>query len=417
MKIESTDPNEILGNPNVTTILPPQVKTEIKTEDDYINIDPSEVELVWDNNATDLVPPELDTDKIVMNEDGDVILTEPDNMHVQEGQLVPLSDDTLMLPPEENMTGVVSTRNIVVKRKLPGVSIGEIKKTKGETEISVQHPIFNKMKKNKQMDEKIARILSKGKPIEINVKDELLATEDGPNLPGLMPPPSGPLPTVDSETMQRIPWVDFDLALQNKDKHEREQVIFDILQANMPNLGDDLYYVYQDPETNVFSIQKDELADEITDFVEGIRVLDAKLRLQDLSPKERNVLLRKRGLKIKELRKTYKAHTLADVLDNKLSEMEKQILEDQAVELLKELNKDEDLYYYKFNHDTQEFEILMEDTDVRINAIVFAALQIKKVIKDPTTSNSRKRFLKKELNNLLDYLDSKGAKLLAATLR
>ena len=269
MKIESTDLNEILGNPNVTIIIPPQVKTEIKTEDDYINIEPSGVELVWDNNATDLVPLELDTDKIVMTEDGDVILTEPDNMHVQEGQLVPLSDDTLMLPPEENMTGVVSTRNIVVKRKLPDVSVGEIKKTKAETEISVQHPIFNKMKKNKQMDEKIARILSKGKRIEINIKDERLAIEDGPNLPGLMPPPSGPLPTVDSETMQRIPWVDLDLVLQNKDKHEREQVIFDILQANMPNLGDDLYYVYQDPETNVFSIQKDELADEVTGFVEG----------------------------------------------------------------------------------------------------------------------------------------------------
>ena len=54
----------------------------------------------------------------------------------------------------------------------------------------------------------------------------------------------------------------------------------------MPNIGDDLYYVYQDPETNVFSIQKDELADEITDFVESIRVLDAKLRIQTLSPKE-----------------------------------------------------------------------------------------------------------------------------------
>ena len=265
------------------------------------------------------------------------------------------------------------------------------------------------------MDEKIARILTKGKPIEINIKDELLAIEDAPSLPALMLPPSGPLATVDAETMQRIPWVDFDLVLQNKDKHEREQIIFDILQANMPNIGDDLYYVYQDPETNVFSIQKDELADEITDFVESIRVLDAKLRIQTLSPKEG--LLRKRKFKIKELRKTYKAHTLADVLDNKLSEMEKQILEDQAVELLRELNKDEDLYYYKFNDDTQEFEILLEDTDVRINAIVFAALQIKKVIKDPATCNSRKRFLKKELDNLLNYLDSKGAKLLAATLR
>ena len=147
VKIESTDPNEILGNPNVTTILPPQVKTEIKTEDDYINVDPTEVELLWDNNATDLVPLELDTDKIVMTEDSDVILTEPDNMHVQEGQLIPLSDDTLMLPPEENMTGVVSTRNIVVKRKQPDISVVDIKKTKGETEISVQHPIYNKMKK------------------------------------------------------------------------------------------------------------------------------------------------------------------------------------------------------------------------------------------------------------------------------
>ena len=86
----STDPNEILANPNVTTILPTQVKTEVKTKDDYIDVDPNEVQLVWDNNATDLVPVELDTDKIVVTEDGDVILTEPDNMQVQERQLVPL---------------------------------------------------------------------------------------------------------------------------------------------------------------------------------------------------------------------------------------------------------------------------------------------------------------------------------------
>ena len=60
---------------------------------------------------------------------------------------------------------------------------------------------------------------------------------------------------------------------------------------------------------------------------------------------------------------------------------------------------------------------MLEDRDVRINAIVFAVLQIKKVIKDPATSNSRRSFLKRELKNLLDYLDSKGAKLLAASLR
>ena len=183
-------------------------------------------------------------------------------------------------------------------------------------------------------------------------------------------------------------------------------------------MGEDLYYIGHDPVTNVFSIKKDILADEITNFVESIRVIDAKLRLQTLTRQERNNLLRTRRLKISELRKTYKAHTLADVLGNKLSETEKQILEDEAVELLKELNKEKDLYYYRFNNDTQEIEIMLEEEpNLRINAIVFAAMQLKKVIKDPATSNSRRKFLKNELKNLLDYVDSKGARLLAETLR
>ena len=110
-----------------------------------------------------------------------------------------------------------------------------------------------------------------------------------------------------------LPWIDFDIVLQNIDKNERERerVIFDLLQANMPNMGEDLYYIDHDPATNVFSIKKDKLADEITDFVESIRVIDAELRLEELSRKERNNLFRKRRLKISELRKTYKAHTLA----------------------------------------------------------------------------------------------------------
>ena len=277
------------------------------------------------------------------------------------------------------------------------------------------------MQKQSILDKKIAKILSQGKPIDIQVgSDNLLAIEDAPTLPMLLPPPSSGtenLATVDSETIRMMPWIDFDIILQNIDKNERERVIFDLLQANMPNIGEYLYYIDHDPATNVFSIKKDILADEITDFTESIRVIDAMLRLETLSRQERNNLLRKRRLKISELRKTYKARTLADVLGNRLSETEKQILEDEAVELLKELNKEEDLYYYKFNHDTQEFEILLEDTDVRINAIVFAALQLKKVIRDPATSNSRRSFLKRELKNLLNFLDSKGARLLAASLR
>ena len=232
-----------------------------------------------------------------------------------------------------------------------------------------------------------------------------------------MPPSaSRPLATVDAETMQRIPWVDFNIALDNTEKYNKEQVIFDILQANMPNSGDDIYYVYQDPETNVFSIKADEIAEEIQDFVENIRIIDAKLALESLSKKERNYLLKVRSLKIKELRKTYGANVLADVLDNKLSESKKNELEDQVIEILKELNQDEDRYYFEFNEETQEFEILL-DSEVRINAIVFAVMQIDKVIRDVNTTHTRKLKVMTEKDKLLDYLKEKGAKTLANSLR
>ena len=53
---------------------------------------------------------------------------------------------------------------------------------------------------------------------------------------------------------------------------------------------------------------------------------DAKLRLETLTRQERNNLLRKRRLKISELRKTYKAHTLADVLDNNFLKLRNKFL-------------------------------------------------------------------------------------------
>ena len=416
VEIKTNNPIDILANPNVTTILPGQ----LETEDDIIDYKPPVDIPSSDSYVTNHVPLQLDTDKIIMTDDGDIVLTEPDNMQVSEGALVPISNNTLQLENNIDMSEI-ATRNIVLKRKHPDVSVANIKKTKGYTEISIQHPIFRKMQKQSNLDKKIAKILSQGKPIDIEVaNDNLLAIEDKPTLPMLLPPPSSSenIPTVDSETMRMMPWIDFDVILQNIDKKERERVILDLLQANMPNMGEDLYYIDHDPVTNVFSIKKDILADEITNFVESIRVIDAKLRIQTLTRQERNNLLRTRRLKISELRKTYKAHTLADVLDNKLSETEKQILEDEAVGLLKELNKEKDLYYYRFINDTQEIEIMLEEEpNLRINAIVFAAMQLKKVIKDPATSNSRRKFLKNELKNLLDYLDSKGTRLLAETLR
>ena len=272
-----------------------------------------------------------------MTDDGDVILTEPDNMQVEEKQFIPLSNDSVMLPPEEDMTDIISTKNILLKRKQPDLPVAQIKKIKNETDISItntiKHPIFRKMEKEKKATDRLTRILSQGKLLEIRIKDELLAIEDSPSLPALEAPPtlpalmppsaSRPLATVDAETMQRMLWVDFNVVLDNTEKYNREQVIFDILQANMSTSGDDIYYIYQDPETNVFSIKTDEIAEEIQDFVENIRIIDAKLTLEALSKKERNYLLKVRSLKIKELRKTYGASVLADVLDNKLSESKK----------------------------------------------------------------------------------------------
>ena len=91
-------------------------------------------------------------------------------------------------------------------------------------------------------------------------------------------------------------------------------------------------------------------------------------------------------------------------------------LEDQVIEILKELNQDEDRYYFEFNEETQEFEILL-DSEVHKNAIVFAVMQIDKVIRDVNTTHTRKLELMTEKDKLLDYLKEKGAKTLANSLR
>ena len=55
-----------------------------------------------------------------------------------------------------------------------------------------------------------------------------------------------------------------------------------------------MYYIYHEEQTNTFSIEVDENSDELQDFVEGILTIDARLRVQDLSPEERKSLIRKR---------------------------------------------------------------------------------------------------------------------------
>ena len=83
---------------------------------------------------------------------------------------------------------------------------------------------------------------------------------------------------------------------------------------------------------------------------------------------------------------------------------------------MQELNKDGDRYYFQFNEATQEFEILL-DSEVRINAIVFAVMQIDKVINNVNTTHTHRLELMTEKDKLLRYLESKGAKVLADSLR
>ena len=99
--MRSDDPIEILADPNVSTILPPIANNGLTFYDeDDVDFDVIDSQIVWDEDNKVLVPLELDTDKIILPDDGDVVLTEPDNMQVEEKQIVPLSDDVVMLPPE-----------------------------------------------------------------------------------------------------------------------------------------------------------------------------------------------------------------------------------------------------------------------------------------------------------------------------
>ena len=124
VKIESDDPIDILANPNVSNIIPPisqepyDFATEVSDDDIDFKV------LPYDDNA-DLVPLEIDKNKIVLTDDSDVVLTEPDNMEVEDKPFGQTSEGVVALPPKKDIESV-STRNIVLKRKNPNNEIVEI---------------------------------------------------------------------------------------------------------------------------------------------------------------------------------------------------------------------------------------------------------------------------------------------------
>ena len=122
----------------------------------------------------------------------------------------------------------VKTNNLVLKRKILKNEIVNIKKIKNDTEVTVRDV----------------------KPLV----EEL-----------------GPMHSADVNTMRMLPWIDFNTIIRETEVDKRTQVILNLLQNNLPDSAEGIYYIYHDEETNTFSIEVDEKSEEIQDFVESFR--------------------------------------------------------------------------------------------------------------------------------------------------
>ena len=139
--IGSNDPAEILADPNVTSIIPPAIE------------DPNNARLplsrffsnfVPPSDEDDLIPKEMDTDKIILTDDGDVMLIDPDNMQKDEKPFNFVSENVVELPSEEEDMEVVRTNNIVLKRKNINNEVAQVTKQKLHAEIAVRDVVPKK---------------------------------------------------------------------------------------------------------------------------------------------------------------------------------------------------------------------------------------------------------------------------------
>ena len=271
---------------------------------------------------------------------------------------------------------------------------------------SIKHRIQRRMEKEINSAKKQARIV-RAKKIYLTTME----LEDTPRIKGEW----DQLPTVDIATMNRFLWIDFNYIIGSADVNEREQVRFDILQKNLPYLDDNRYYIYHDPNTNVFSIDEDVESEDIDNF--QILLINAKLKVRDLSSKERAELIKTRKLKLKELRSTFGAIELASALSNNMSREELSTLEDTVITHLTDLNRDADENYYTFNEDTEEFEIRIDDQDNQlITQVVTTIIKLDSKIENPRTAPSDRRRMYGIRNKFVAHLRKLGANELADSL-
>ena len=173
---------------------------------------------------------------------------------------------------------------------------------------------------------------------------------------------------------------------------------------------------YSDVNTNVFSIEEDPFTEEIDKLTSNIFLLNAKLKVRDLSTKERSKLKKTRKLMLKELRTTFGAEELASTLSNKLSAGELNRLEDTVITHLTDLNRDRDDNYYVFNDETEEFEIRIDRDHELITQVVSEIYKLDSKIDNPATAPSDRRRMYDIRNKFVNHLRKLGANKLADNL-
>ena len=216
--------------------------------------------------------------------------------------------------------------------------------------------------------------------------------------------------------MRKMPWVDFSIVLREDDAERREEAIMKLLQNNIPD-DDDLYYIYHDQETNTFSVEVDEDAEEVRDLIEGVYVIDAQLKFENYSARERKELKNKRKRIIEILKNHYGDKTLSRVLSDKMTPEKRRELEEQIFTLQQDLNQDQDQWFYRYNKQTEELELTREDDQAAdiAHRITAAIIRTNNKI-NSSTSRSEKRGLYKVKEALITYLKKVGMIDLAEAL-
>ena len=336
--------------------------------------------------------PEFDNDNIIIDGEGEVKIINPENAQINyDTNLIPYYNEIIQLPNQDTHMNDIRTKNLILKRKHPEEGMS-VKKYISGTDITNRN-VWNV---NPPYENDIIEI-SDDSDI-----DEIIDVKPYINQSGLA--------TVDIHTMRKMPWIDFNIILTENDPEKREQVIMDLLQNNMPH-DNDQYYIYHDQETNTFSVELDEDADEIRDLVERARVIDARLKIEYMTAKERKNLKTQKKKLLTFLEEYYGLKTLPRVMADKKTSQEIIDLEDDVIEVEKQLNSAGDNFFHIYNSDTQEYEIRKDNpqTSAVAQKITDAILRTDDRLRT-ATSAQKIRGLRKVRKSLILYLKLVGMK-------